>query len=372
MRLPILPARYNWAMRRLPGAQQAALWGFALLLILASGLAGLSFGQAQAGPHGTVERIKVHGKSIEGNLEGDSPDRDVSVYLPPSYKAARNRRYPVIYLLHGFTDDDDHWFGRIKHFVNVPEVLDKAMAGGARHEMIVVMPNAFTAYQGSMYSNSVTTGDWETFIAADLVSFIDGHYRTIPDRMSRGLAGHSMGGYGTLRIGMKRPDVFSSIYALSPCCLPANSTPQNLANLEKIQTVSEIAKADFGTKAAFASAAAWSPNPGKPPFFLDLPSLNGQLQPDVIARWSANAPLAMVDQYIPSLKRLHAIAFDAGDKDKGIADSIRVLDQILSSYNITHAFEIYPGDHISGVAERLGNQTLQFFADNLSFSKSRR
>jgi S-formylglutathione hydrolase FrmB len=59
--------------------------------------------------------------------------------------------------------------------------------------MILVNPDAFTIYSGSMYSSSPTTGDWETFIAQDLVAYIDSHYRTLPDRMSRGLAGHSMG-----------------------------------------------------------------------------------------------------------------------------------------------------------------------------------
>jgi S-formylglutathione hydrolase FrmB len=97
--------------------------------------------------------------------------------------------------------------------------------------MIVVMPNGFSLHKGSMYSSSVTTGDWETFIARDLVSYVDGHYRTIADRTSRGLAGHSMGGYGTLRIGMKRPDVFSSLYSLSACCLTAqlNPNPESMA-----------------------------------------------------------------------------------------------------------------------------------------------
>lgn len=83
--------------------------------------------------------------------------------------------------------------------MNVPDAADRAFADGAP-EMIIVMPDAFTRWHGSMYSNSVNTGDWETFIARDLVWYIDTHYRTIPLRASRGL-GHSMGGYGTLRIG---------------------------------------------------------------------------------------------------------------------------------------------------------------------------
>ena len=122
-------------------------------------------------------------------------------------------------ITHGFTDDTDHWWGVVPHFVSVPKSMDAALAFGASKEMILVMPNAFTRYFGSMYSSSATTGDWEAFIARELVAHIDAHYRTMPDVQSRGLAGHSMGGYGTIRIGMKYPDVFSSIYAMSACCL---------------------------------------------------------------------------------------------------------------------------------------------------------
>ena len=163
---------------------------------------------------GSIERIKVHGKALEGNLDGDSPDRDVSIYLPPSYKTEKNRRYPVVYMLHGFTDNDAQWFGVVKHWINLPDVINKALADGKTREMIVVMPNGFTRFKGSMYSNSVTVGDWETFITKELVSYIDKNYRTLAQPESRGLAGHSMGGYGAMRLGMKSPDVYSSIYAL--------------------------------------------------------------------------------------------------------------------------------------------------------------
>ena len=83
-----------------------------------------------------------------------------------------------------------------------------------------------------MYSSSVTTGDFERFVARDVVAYIDAHYRTIPERASRGLVGHSMGGYGATRIGMKHADVFGSLYIMSPCCLsprrrrPAESGPR--------------------------------------------------------------------------------------------------------------------------------------------------
>jgi enterochelin esterase-like enzyme len=341
----------------------------ALALALAGGFVS-SLSAQPAGLKGSVERVRVHGKSLENNLSGDPADRDVSIYFPPSYKAEASRRYPVLYFLHGYTDSDAQWFGFTKHWINLPEILDKAMTGGSSSEMIVVMPNAFTRFQGSMYSTSVTTGDWETFVAQELVAYIDSHYRTIPSLASRGLTGHSMGGYGAMRIGMKHPDVFSSVYLLSPCCMePRTGGPQNaerMARLEAIQTIEEFEKADFGTKATFASAAAWAPNPNNPPFFLDLPFKDGKPQPMVAAKQAANAPLAMIDSYIPHLKRLKALAFDAGNEDRGIAAAIKDLDQILNSYKLDHDFEIYEGNHVNRIGERIEAKTLPFFTKHLS------
>jgi S-formylglutathione hydrolase len=319
-----------------------------------------------ARPTGTVDRIKIHGRSLAGNLEGDSPDRDVMVYLPPSYKVSGNRRYPVLYMLHGFTDDTDHWWGVVPHFVNVPRSIDKALASGVAQELIVVMPNAYTRFQGSMYSNSVTTGNWEDYVAGDLVSYVDRHYRTIANVRSRGLAGHSMGGYGALRIGMKHPDVFSSIYVMSACCLTSRSVDAERGRrAEAVQDPQEVSRLDFPTKALLASAAAWSPNPGKPPLFVDLPTVDGQPRPDILAKWAANAPLAMIDQYIANLKRLRAIAFDVGTKD-GLAPASKTLAEVLTAYNIPHTYETYDGDHINRVAERLESKVFRFFSETLS------
>jgi S-formylglutathione hydrolase FrmB len=339
----------------------------AALLTLLLFTAVMASSQQSAPAKGEVERITVHGKSLEGNLDGDSPDRNVAVYLPPGYRTSGARRYPVVYLLHGFTDTEENWFGFVKHFISVPEAADRALANGGK-ELIIVMPNAYTRFQGSMYSTSITTGDWETYVATELVAFIDGHYRTLAARDSRGLAGHSMGGYGTMRIGMKHPEVFSAIYALSPCCMIPDMSGQGRGAMpaaESIRTQEEFERAAFGTKAQFASAAAWSPNPKNPPFFLDLPTKDGQPQPQIIANWAANAPLAMVDMYIGNLKRLKAIAFDAGDKDVRIAATVKTLDAILNRYGLPHQFGIYPGTHTSGVAERVEKNMLPFFSANL-------
>jgi len=314
----------------------------------------------------TLERVKVHGAALEGNLEGDAVDRDVFVFLPPSYSVDRGRRYPVVYALHGYSIGAEQWTGEI----HVPQTIEGAFALGSA-EMIVVLPDSKTAHNGSMYSSSVTTGDFERFISHDVVAYVDAHYRTIPERTSRGLVGHSMGGYGAARIGMKHPDVFGSLYVMSPCCLaPRAAGPPN-ADLEKaaaaMKTPADGAGLPFFTRAQLATAAAWSPNPQNPPLYLDLPTKDGQPQPDVLAKWAANAPLAFLDQYVGNLKQYRAIAIDVGDQDGLRADTVR-LHEALDKYGIANGFEVYPGTHTSRVADRFQNHVLPFFAKSLCFA----
>lgn len=332
--------------------------------------------QSNAALKGSVQRIKVHGKSLEGNLSGDSPDRDVSIYLPSSYNKDSKRRYPVVYFLHGYTDDDAKWYGFEKHWINLPHIVDSVFAAGGGTEMIFVTPNAYTRYQGSMYSTSVTTGNWEDYVAKELVAYIDAHYRTIADAGSRGLAGHSMGGYGSMRIGQKHPEIFSSVYLLSPCCLePFSNQPLDSARvsaIESVKTVAAFEKADFLTKILYAMSAAWSPNPQKAPLYLDPLFQNGQLNPTVQAKWWSNMPLVTLDQHILNLKQLRGLAFDAGTKDESIAAAITKLDSSLNNYGLKHDFEIYEGDHLNRIGERIAQKMLPFFSERLSSAASKR
>lgn len=315
-----------------------------------------------------VEHIKVHAPSIEGNLGGESADRDVIVVLPPSYAAASKRRYPVVYALHGYSIGAEQW----THEIRVPQTVEGAFAKGAR-EMIVVLPDSKTAYGGSMYSSSVTTGDFETFIARDLVAYIDAHYRTITDRRSRGLAGHSMGGYGVARIGMKHPDVFGALYLMSPglSIRPAEAPDAaGQAALEAVHKPADAANLPFQLKAQLAVSAAWSPNPSNPPLYLDLPSKAGAPQPDVLAKWDANMPLAFVDQYVGALRQYRAIAMDVGDQDTLKTVTAQFHD-VLDKYHVANTFELYSGTHTSNVAFRFQDFVLPFFSRSLEFPKSR-
>jgi enterochelin esterase-like enzyme len=351
-------------------------------LVLAVGVAGLLFSQTRDEPaqngaaarDGSFQKIKVHGKSLEGNLEGDSPDRDVYVYLPPSYKTDTSRRYPVVYFLHGYGATAELYWNLMK----VPQTADHDVAAGTAREMILVHPDAHTLYDGSMYSNSPTTGNWEAFITHDLVNYIDSHYRTIANRDSRGLAGHSMGGYGTFRIGMKYPQVYSAIYAMSSCCLMNNpGAGRGRAPQAAKQPPPPAARGSNGrgrgpgrnvfANVISAEAAAWSPDPMNPPKFFDLPTEDGKPRPEIVAKWIANSPLAMVDQYVPNLKMYKAIMMDVGLQD-GLLGSNREMDASLTQLGVTHTFETYEGTHMSRVPQRFEGQVLPFFSQHLSFT----
>ncbi|MGE6694286.1 alpha/beta hydrolase [Sphingobium limneticum] len=313
----------------------------------------------------TIERITVHAPTIADNLEGNSADRDVLVVLPPSYGKDRARRYPVVYALHGYSIGAEQWSQEI----HLSTTAANAFAEGAK-EMIVVLPDSKTVHNGSMYSRSATTGDFETFIGRDLIAYVDSHYRTLARRESRGLAGHSMGGYGTGRIGMKHADMFGALYMMSPCCLSAREAgPINAAaisTLEAVKAPAESAGLPFILRAQLATAAAWSPNPQNPPLYLDLPVKDGKVRPDILAKWAANAPLAFVDQFISDLRRYKGIAIDVGDKD-GLRDEAQVLHEMLDRNGIANIFEIYEGDHTNRIAWRFQDHVIPFFDRHLDF-----
>ena len=137
---------------------------------------------------------------------------------------------------------------------------------------------------------------------------------------------------------MKHPDVFGSLYIMSPCCLspmagrqgnrPPGAPGGQMPDLEKaladIKTPADSEKAPFFLRAQLASAAAWAPDPKNPPLYLDLPMKNGQPQPEVLAKLAANAPLAFIDQYIGNLRQYRAISIDVGDQDGLKTDTIKL------------------------------------------------
>ena len=351
-------------------------WRGVLALVCFHGFSGVAWSQVatlvpdevMGAKPAFVEHFSMYAPSLQGNLEGNNVDRDIIVVLPPGYRRETRRRYPVLYALHGYWIGAEQW----THEIHVPQTIEGAFAHGSR-EFIVVLPDSKTVHNGSMYSRSVTTGDFETFVAVDLVRYIDSHYRTIPQRSSRGLVGHSMGGYGAARIGMKYAQTFGALYLMSPCCLSARQASDlkaaDFAVLEGVKSAADSASLPFGLRALLATAAAWSPNPQRSPLFLDLPMEGGAPQAEILAKWAANAPLAFIDQYVGNLRQYAGIALDVGDQDSLRVEADRLHDA-LNRYGIEHQFEIYPGTHVSAVAVRFQDHVMPFFGKRLHFESA--
>lgn len=353
-----------------------------LALVLSIALAA-TFGAdgVATAQQGTVVETTVDCPSLKGNLVGDPTRRPLSIYLPPSYLDERTQRYPAIYLLHGYQGNHEQWMAGGKEW-NIRDAMDKLIRDGKVREMIVVMPNARNRYGGSFYTNSVATGNWEDCIAQDLVAFVDGKYRTHPTAASRGIAGHSMGGCGALKLAMKYPDRFGAAYGLSSACLgwggdlsltsPGWDATLSFAGLDDLKPDEK----QYLSQAYMALAAAWSPNPENRPFFADLPVVrrDGRYErvAEVEARWSANMPLAMVDQYRSNLRRLRGIAFDVGRRDQftHIPATNRAFAAALKRNGIEHTFEEYDGDHNDQAPHRIEAKLLPFFSSALDFGEA--
>lgn len=308
---------------------------------------------------GKLEKIRVQGASLAGNLQGNDAERDVYVYLPPGY-AKGSKRYPVIYFLHGYAVTVDVYVTAV---LNLPTATDTAMSAGAL-EAIIVMPDAFTRFGGSFYSNSPTIGDWESFIAKDLVAYVDSHYRTLAKRGSRGLSGHSMGGYGTLRIGMKYPQVFGALYAMSSAVLLQAPNAETVKTQLARMTPDLKSESRSATNGVQSQASAWASNPQNPPFYFDLPfDAEGKPLPLIAEKWTANSPLITVDQNVPALKSFRGIALDVGNED-GLSVTNKQLDAALTRLGVAHTFEVYEGTHGNRVGARFTGNVLPFFASS--------
>lgn len=326
---------------------------FATAAATAIAAAALAAGPVQA----RTEMVTIHGTALEGNLEGNAVDRQAYVFLPPSYDSQPKKRYPVVYFLHGYFATPKMY----EDLVKFQDAVDEAAAKG--NELIVVLPDGHTKFKGAMYGASPTTGDFPAYIARDVVSFVDGHFRTLAQPASRGLSGHSMGGYGTLRIAMTHPGIFSSVFAMAPCCLsPSNTTLENLAKAQAL-TPDAIATGAFGDLAQAAMLAAWAPDPKNAPHFIMQVTDEAGLAL-VNARLHANSLLAVLPQHLSALKAYEAVHVEVGDKDFLLKDDT-AMHEALDRYGVTHSWEVFDGDHGNRVNPRFRSHLLPFFGQHL-------
>ena len=310
---------------------------------------------------GRVVLERFESTVLAGNAAGDSPSRTVPVYLPPSYDAEPARRYPVIFVLAGFGGrgrgllNDDPWSPPLD------ERMDALIAAGGG-EAILVMPDACTRFGGSQYLDSSATGRYATHVAAELVAWVDGRFRTRPGRDHRGVAGHSSGGYGALVLGMTRPDVFGAVVCHSGdmgfdyCyrgdvprfCTQVQQAGGLAAWFRRFQTSRQKNDDDMVTLDILAMAAAYSPNPATPPFGVDLPCdlESGEFREDVWRRWLEHDPLHLLDAHADALRSLRLLYLDCGARDQfHLQHGARLFTRRLRERNIPHDYEEFDDGH---------------------------
>ena len=326
--------------------------GLALLFVLIA--PSLSLAQ-----EGTIVWDEITSPALEGNLIGDPATRPFMVYLPPGYETSE-KRYPVFYYLHGYTEGAGS--GGMKL------VLDRMIASGEMEEMIGVAVDGSNRFLGSQYQSSATIGDYETYIARDLVAYVDTHYRTMPDRVSRGITGYSMGGGGAIHLGLTFPDVFGvAVGQAGPYNRDIEAWRDRGVAAASISDWNGFESGGSGRNMLSVLAATVS-NPDQPPFFLDRPYelVDGEIQfdPDVWQKFVEGDAMHDADRYIAQPVRLNGIKMVHGRADGGVTsiEQARAFDEKLTDLGIEHVYVEHEGGH-----EFEWGESLLFFLDRLRF-----
>ncbi len=309
---------------------------------------------------GTVTIESITSDALRGNPLGDPYVRRVPVYLPPGYETGR-ARYPVVFVLTGFTGRGMMLLNDAPWDETLPQRMDRLIAEGKVQPMILVMPDCFTRIGGSQYLNSSAVGNYEDHVVKELVALIDQKYRTMADRDHRALVGKSSGGYGSVILAMRHPDVFGLMashsgdmyfeYCYKPDIVHAIGALRKLGGLDKfwneIPTIRPRGK-DFNDAInVIAMAACYSPNPHAPHGF-DLPfdSETGELREEVWNRWLDWDPVGLVDKHLDALRSLRLIYLDAGLRDEfNLQYGARVFVQRLNARGVQYIHEEFEDGH---------------------------
>ncbi len=236
-----------------------------------------------------------------GTFRSEALGREVSyvVDLPPSYDGSGDRRYPVVYALHGLFEGSGFWERR-----GLAPILARLRESGAVPDFLVVAVDG-----GNSFFVNAPGGRYEDLVTKDLVAHVESAFRVVPGRKGRALLGVSMGGYAALRVAFEEPGFAAAVATHSAMLLEAIPSAQQGAGRWHMAAFTRV----FG-------------DPIDP------------------ALWAANDPLAWARKADP--KAVPALFVDCGAEDRyGLASGHRALHRILDERGVAHSFELPPGDH---------------------------
>jgi hypothetical protein len=320
--------------------------------------------------HGSLDRLVVESDLLAGNPLGDPSRRPLWVYRPPGVELDHPRPLPSVYMIQGYTGQVDMWTRRDPFEPTVIERIDALFATGDCPPAIVVFVDAWTAYGGSQFINSSSTGPYLDYLCDEVVPFVDGRYPTDPSRDRRALSGKSSGGYGAMVVPMLRPDVFGALASHAGDALfEVSYLPEFRETARKLRDDFEgsydvfferLAEADHmdwdrfgGPLEMYGYAACYSPDlerPGKALLPFDVET--GRLLGDVWEQWLLKDPVRMAPGHADALRSMRRIYLDAGRSDEYYLDlGAQAFAAELELLGVEHTLELFPGKH-GGIAYR--------------------
>ena len=293
--------------------------------------------------------VEIAAPSLEGALLNEAETQQIAVLLPKGYNDSVS--YPVLYFLPGFGAEHK----------SVTSLVARATAD---EPYIVVVVNGTSKLGGCFYTNSPVSGNWADFVTRDVVGYVDSHYNTIADATARGIAGHSMGGFGALNLAAQYPGLFGHVYAMSPGLFDENGVADSGLDFELLSEKS----ADFATldeyikyvnnllwpknfTFAYASAFAFDDTAELP--HIDFTSR--ERYADGFGNWEPR---------LETLRSLDSLAIEYGENDElsWIPRGAAHLCELLREHEIPHSELPFDGKHADQLSDRLRNHMSPFFA----------
>ena len=313
---------------------------------------------------GRLDEHVITSDLLRDNPLGDPHERPLWVYLPPGYDAGQDRRYPVVYVIQGFTGHVAMWRNRNPYRQPFTETADAVFARGEAPPALVVYVDAWTSYGGSQFVDSPGTGRYHSYLCEEVVPWVDRRYRTLADAAHRAIAGKSSGGFGAMITPMLRPDLFGAL------ATHAGDALYELSYIPEFGPAVRLLRDydgdiwrwwdDFRSRVSFTKpadqvllgllgvAACFSAHEDGT---VDLPfdQWTGALRPEVWERWLDWDPVRMAPRYAGALRSLRAIWIDAGTRDEYYLDlGAEAFRQALREVGVADEvirFELFDAAH---------------------------